>query len=127
MSAHERPGKRAPGTPWPPRTGFEARRPARRPRGVVDLVRSAESQRLVWPLGVVPVRVNRQLSSELVSPVRDQQPPRALGFHRTDEPLDDRDTSVLPDGPESVADSRSATPPAERSCDELDSLVGDQV
>ena len=58
----------------------------------VDLVRRRGFQRVMRSVPVVPIDIQRQLSAKRSSLVGDQQQPsRALEFHRSDEPLDHGD------------------------------------
>jgi hypothetical protein len=81
----------------------------------------------MWPMTVVPHDEKRELTSEFLAAVRDDQPSRALVFDRPDESFDDGDTAVLTHGTESLADTVSAAPLSETSRDELLAVIGDQV
>jgi len=81
----------------------------------------------VRPVPVVPADVQRQLALESRPAVRNKQPSRALVLQGADHSLDDRDTAVLADGSESLADASSSAPPSKPLVAELVALVGDQV
>ena len=79
-------------------------------------------------MAVVPGEIERQLLGEAGEAVRHQdQPPRALGFERSNTALDHREAPVFPHGPEPVFDSVSPTPPSESLLRELRALVGNDV
>jgi hypothetical protein len=81
----------------------------------------------VRPVLVVPSDVFADLALELTEPKREEQQPDALILQRPDEPLDDGEAAVLPDGPESLADPLAATPRLELLRRELRPVVRDQV
>ena len=90
-------GARRSPRPAPPR--LDPRRFAGTIAVEVDLVGRCGSQPLVRTVAVVPLEVERQFPSHALALVRDQQPPRALVLHRSDEPLEDGDAAVLADAP----------------------------
>ena len=111
-----------PSTSW-----LETRSEARGRSSEVDLVRRAYTETGVWSVFVVPVDEVKQLAPEDVALVGDQHAARALALHRTNEPLDHRDASVLTNRAEPLLDASTATPPTEPGVGELRSLVRDQV
>ena len=81
----------------------------------------------MWPISVEPSDKQRELPPKAVATVGDQEAPSALVFDRPDESFDDRETTVLSYGSETLADTFPATPSSERSVAELLALISDQV
>ena len=79
------------------------------------------------PVRVVPVDVQRQLPLKSSGTVGDQESSCALVLQGADHSLDDRDTAVLANGPESLPDAPSLAPASESPVSKLLTLVGDQV
>jgi hypothetical protein len=76
---------------------------------------------------VVPVDVQGKLSTQVSTPIRDEQPTSALALDRSDQALDDCDAAVLADGSEPLTDPATTTPSIKVLVAELLALVGDQV
>jgi hypothetical protein len=82
----------------------------------------------MWPVAVVPSEVEGQFLLEDCMAVRDQdQPSRALGFHRPYTPFNNRQAPVLSQSAESMPNPVATTPPSERSRGELNALVRDEI
>ena len=94
---------------------------------MVDLVRRSTVERLARTIAVVPGREQRQLSSEPLSTVRDQELPGTLVLDRSHQPFDDRDAAVFADRSKTLADSAATAPPPEPLSAELFPLIGNQV
>ena len=79
-------------------------------------------------MGVVPAYEQQDLVFESRFLERhEQQSPRAFVLDCSHQPLDDRDTALLADGPEPLPNPAATTPQAEPVVGELATLVGDQV
>jgi hypothetical protein len=76
---------------------------------------------------VVPRRVETQLTPHRLKLQRNPNVPRTLGFHRTYEPLDDGDTSLLAHSTEPRTDGPAATPLFEGIAPKLPPLIGDDI
>ncbi len=120
-----RPGTRR--STRPPLAWLKSRPMTSGHHGAVGLLRSCATQRLVRPVAVVPVDVQRQLAAEGVTLVRDQQPTRALVLDRSDQPLDHGDAAVLADCTKALLYTPAAAPSPESFVRELGALVGDQM
>ena len=110
---HVRPSTRRTSRPTSPR--LESRCATGGRLFKVDFIGSPEIQPGMWPMTVVPHDEKRELTSEFLAAVRDDQPSRALVFDRPDESFDDGDTAVLTHGTESLVDILSAAPLSETS------------
>ena len=93
----------------------------------MDLVWGATIERRMWSILVIPVDEQLELIPESRATHRDQPAACPLTFHRADEPLDDRDATVLSNGAKPWLDLPSAAPGFESIAPELPSLVTDEV
>ena len=89
-----RPRCSARGAMRPASSRFKPRREAGWFEIVVNLIRCSTIEGFAWPVAVVPIHEQRQLSPEAFAPVGDQEPARALTLDGPDEPLDDCDGRV---------------------------------
>ena len=93
----------------------------------MDLVWRATIERRMWSMLVIPVHEQFELILECCLAQRDQPATCSLTFHRADEPFEDRDATVLPNGAKPWLDRPSAAPGLEAVAPELPSLVTDEV
>ena len=94
---------------------------------MIDFVWSAAIERGIWSMLVVPVNEQFEFILESCLAHRDQPATCSLAFHRADEPLDDRDAAVLPNGAEPWLDRPATAPGLEAITPELPSLVTEDV
>ena len=92
-----RPRRSTRGTARPASSRLEPRREASGVQTMVDLVGSPTVERLTRAIVVVPGHEQRQLPSEVLSTVGDQQLPGALTFEGPNQPLDNSDAAVFAD------------------------------
>ncbi len=96
-------------------------------KSVMDLVWGATIERRMWSILVIPVDEQLEFIPESCLAHRNQPATCSLTFHRADEPLDERDAAVLPNGAKPWLDLPSAAPGFEAIAPELPSLVTDEV
>ena len=77
---------------------------------VMDLVGGATIERRMWSILVIPVDEQLELILKSCLAHRDQPATCSLTLHRADEPLEDRDATVLPNGAKPWLDCPSAAP-----------------
>ena len=94
---------------------------------MIDLVWGATIERGIRSVLVVPVNEQFELMLKSCLAHRDQPATCSLTFHCPDEPFDDRDAAVLPNGAEPWLDRPSAAPGLKAIAPELPSLVTDEV
>ncbi len=94
---------------------------------VIDLAWGATFERRIWSMFVVPVNEQFELILKSCLAHRDQPSTCSFTFHRPDEPLNDGDAAVLPNGAKPWLDLRSTAPGFEAIAPELPSLVTDEV
>ena len=116
-----------PGVAKPPSSGLVSRCLARRGKTAVHLRRRSSVEARVGPLLVVPDCVARELTAHLLQTEGHDDPPRTLGLHRPDEPLDHGDAPVPSDRSKPRPDAASSAPALERPAEELLAFVGDDV
>ena len=112
---------------WPARTRLEPGCSASGPSAEVHLIRCSRFEEAVRPFPVIPAEEAGQLSLKLREPAGDENPSGALGLDRPDQPFDDCDAPILPDGTETLANPTAATPASEAGRDVLAALIRDQV
>ncbi len=78
-------------------------------------------------IAVVPPHEEHKLLAEPIPSEGHLDSPRPLAFHRSEEPLDDRDAPVLPDGAVAHLDLPPPTPLPEALAEEHRFLVADEV
>jgi len=91
----------------------------------MHLSRSASCQCGVRSIVVVPGRVAGQFAAHCGQPMRNEHPSRALGLHRADEALEDRDAAVHSNGAKPRSDVSPPAPSLEAAAKELLALVRD--
>ena len=94
---------------------------------MVDLVGRATVENLVGTMPVVPDHEEKQLTPEVITPIRDHQLSSALALDRSDQPFDHGDAAVLAHGPESLTDAAATAPFPKASVGKLDALVRDEM
>jgi len=94
-------------------------------RATVDLRWGPSLQCLMGAVVVEPGRVAAQLVPHRGELQRHDNPSRALSFHGTHEPFEDRDARVPSDGPEARPYALAAAPRLEGLAEELATLVRD--
>ncbi len=127
LPSYERLRPRASRRPGPSSTRLESWLPMGGHPVEVDLVRCRPAKEGVRPDLVEPGDVLAQLPLELLKPKGEEQQPDALVLQGANEPLNDGEAAVLPDGSEALADASTATPRLELAGRELRPVVGDQV
>jgi hypothetical protein len=94
---------------------------------VVDFARCLPGESHVWSFGVVPDRVQTDLTSHRGKRQRNEKTPCALLFHGPNKSLDKSDARWFADGPVAWSYATSLTPTLESATTELFALVGDDV
>ncbi len=93
----------------------------------MDLVWGTTIERGMWSVLVIPVDEQFEFVLESCLPQRDQPAACFLTFHRPDEPLEDRDAAMFPNGTKPWLDLPSAAPGFVAVAPELPSFVTDKV
>ena len=78
-------------------------------------------------MAVVPLDEQRELTPENRPAIGNDELARAFVLEGPDEPLNNRETAILVDRPETLMDAVSPAPAPEAAIRELPAMVGDQM